>query len=274
MVESFLGDYGVENTVAVLEERLKAAPVCLRDNNVKTDKESLLAELGKLDIAAISGEPKNSLLLEKGTDIGANALFKKGLFHVEDLASQTALSVLELKKGERVLDMCAAPGGKSFTMAEMLENSGEVVSADLYEQRVELIKNGAKRLGLVSIKPIVADATVYDSSLGEFDAILCDVPCSGLGVIRRKPDIKYKPQTDYKELQDIQYKILTNAVKYLKKGGRILYSTCTLRREENENLVNRFIKEYNTFYKAEEKTLMPHINNTDGFYYALLKTED
>lgn len=274
LVESFLNDYGLQNTVALLEESLKAAPVCLRVNNVKTDKESLLAELGKLDIAAISGEPKNSLLLEKGTDIGANALFKKGLFHVEDLASQTALSVLELKKGERVLDMCAAPGGKSFTMAEMLENSGEVVSADLYEQRVELIKNGAKRLGLVSIKPIVADATVYDSSLGEFDAILCDVPCSGLGVIRRKPDIKYKPQTDYKELQDIQYKILTNAVKYLKKGGRILYSTCTLRQNENENLVNRFIKEYNTFYKAEEKTLMPHINNTDGFYYALLKTED
>lgn len=274
LVESFLGDYGVENTVALLEESLKAAPVCLRVNNVKTDKESLLAELRKLGIAAISGEPKNSLLLEKGTDIGANALFKKGLFHVEDLASQTALSVLELKKGERVLDMCAAPGGKSFTMAEMLENTGEVVSADLYEQRVELIKNGAKRLGLTNIKPIVADATVYDSSLGEFDAILCDVPCSGLGVIRRKPDIKYKPQTDYKELQDIQYKILTNAVKYLKKGGRILYSTCTLRREENENLVNRFIKEYNTFHKAEEKTLMPHINNTDGFYYALLKTED
>ncbi|MBO5021303.1 MAG: 16S rRNA (cytosine(967)-C(5))-methyltransferase RsmB, partial [Clostridia bacterium] len=120
LVESFLNDYGLQNTVALLEESLKAAPVCLRVNNVKTDKESLLAELGKLDIAAISGEPKNSLLLEKGTDIGANALFKKGLFHVEDLASQTALSVLELKKGGRVLDMCAAPGGKSFTMAEML----------------------------------------------------------------------------------------------------------------------------------------------------------
>ncbi len=274
LVESFLGDYGVENTVALLEESLKPAPTWLRVNNTKTDEQVLLAELEKVGVSAKSGDLKNSLLLEKGTDIGGNPLFKEGFFHVEDLASQTALSVLSLKKDERVLDMCAAPGGKSFTMAEMLENTGEVVSADLYEQRVELIKNGANRLGLANIKPIVADATVYDSSLGKFDCVLCDVPCSGLGVIRRKPDIKYKPETDFGELQDIQYKILTNAVKYLKKGGRILYSTCTLRQDENENLVNRFLREYNTFHKAEEKTLMPHINNTDGFYYALLKMDD
>ena len=233
-----------------------------------------MAELDKMGVAAKNGDLKNSVLLEKGTDIGANPIFKKGLFHVEDLASQTALSVLSLKKGERVFDMCAAPGGKSFTMAEMLENTGEVVSADLYEQRVELIKNGANRLGLVSIKPIVADATVYNESLGEFDTILCDVPCSGLGVIRRKPDIKYKPENDFGELEDIQYSILNNAVKYLKKGGRILYSTCTLRKDENENLVNRFLREHKEFYKAEEKSLMPHINNTDGFYYALLKEKE
>ena len=274
MVESFLKDYGVENTVALLEESLKPAPTWLRVNNIKTDKETLLAELIKCGVSANSGDLKNSVLLEKGTDIGGNRLFKEGLFHVEDLASQTALSVLSLKKGERVLDMCAAPGGKSFTMAEMLENTGEVVSADLYEQRVELIKNGAKRLGLTNIRPIVKDATVYDENLGRFNAILCDVPCSGLGVIRRKPDIKYKPENDFGELQDIQYSILNNAVKYLKKGGRILYSTCTLRRDENENLVNRFLSEHKEFLKAEEKSLMPHINNTDGFYYALLKEKE
>ena len=274
LVESFLKDYGIENTVALLEESLKPAPTWLRVNNVKTDEESLLAELEKCGISAKQGELKNSVMLEKGTDIGGNQLFKEGLFHVEDLASQTALSVLSLEKGERVLDMCAAPGGKSFTMAEMLENTGEVVSADLYEQRVELIKNGAKRLGLTNIKSIVADATVYNEGFGKFDAILCDVPCSGLGVIRRKPDIKYKPQIDFSELQDIQYSILDNAVKYLKKGGRILYSTCTLRKNENEKLVNRFLREHKEFYKAEEKSLMPHINNTDGFYYALLKEKE
>lgn len=271
MVESFLKDYGLENTKAFLEESLKAAPVTLRVNTIKTDTESLKAKLYDININSKEGEIKNSLILEKGTDIAKNELYKNGLFHVQDLASQTAISVLAPKKGERVLDMCASPGGKSFTMAEYMENSGEIIACDLYEQRVGLIADGAERLGLDIVKTAVSDATVYNENLGKFDCILCDVPCSGLGVIRRKPDIKYKPECDFSELEEIQYSILKNAVKYLKKGGRILYSTCTLRRSENENLVIRFQKEYNTFRKVCENTLMPHINNTDGFYYALLE---
>ena len=274
LVNSFLADYGVENTIALLGESLKPAPTVIRGNNIKTDTTALASELKNLGLNTESGTIENSLLLEKGTDIGANPLFKKGLFHVEDLASQTALSVLELKKGERVLDICAAPGGKSFTMAEIMENKGEIVSCDLYEQRVELIKSGAERLGLDIIKPIASDATVFNENLGKFDCILCDVPCSGLGVIRRKPDIKYKPESDFGELENIQYAILCNAVKYLKRGGRILYSTCTLRKAENENLVFRFTKEYNTFRIIKEQTLMPHTDNTDGFYYALLKEKE
>lgn len=273
LVESFLADYGIDDTVALLSESLKPAPTVIRVNNTKTDSTTLKKKLEEMGIKTVLGEVENSLILEKGTDIGANPLFKEGLFHVEDLASQTALSVLNLKKGERVLDICAAPGGKSFTMAEMMENEGEMVSCDLYQQRVDLIKNGAERLGLGIIKPTVSDATVFNGNLGKFDCILCDVPCSGLGVIRRKPDIKYKPESDFGELESIQYAILTNAVKYLKKGGRILYSTCTLRKAENENLVIRVTKEYNTLRKQTEKTLMPHRDNTDGFYYALLQME-
>lgn len=271
LIKSFVNDYGVDTAKALLEESLKAAPVTLKVNTVKTDISSLKAQLEAMGVSATEGEIKNSLILDKGTDIAKNDLYKKGLFHVQDLASQTAISVLAPKKGERVLDLCASPGGKSFTMAEYMENSGEIIACDLYEQRVGLIADGAKRLGLDIIKTAVSDATVYNEALGEFNCILCDVPCSGLGVIRRKPDIKYKPETDFKELEEIQYNILKNAVKYLKKGGRILYSTCTLRREENENLVIRFLKEYNTFRKVSENTLMPHINNTDGFYYALLE---
>ncbi len=274
LVESFLADYGIDDTVALLSESLKSAPTVIRVNNTKTDSATLKNRLEEMGIKTVLGKAENSLILEKGTDIGANPLFKEGLFHVEDLASQTALSVLNLKKGERVLDICAAPGGKSFTMAEMMENEGEIVSCDLYEQRVELIKNGAERLGLGIIKPIASDATVFNENLGKFDCILCDVPCSGLGVIRRKPDIKYKPESDFGELESIQYAILTNAVKYLKKGGRILYSTCTLRKAENENLVIRVTKEYNTLRKQTEKTLMPHRDNTDGFYYALLQEKE
>lgn len=273
MVKNFLNDYGAENTKALLEESLKAAPVTLRVNTVKTDIESLKAKLSDIGINSSEGDIKNSLILEKGTDIAKNELYKNGFFHVQDLASQIAISVLAPQKGERVLDMCASPGGKSFTMAEYMENCGEIVACDLYEQRVGLIADGAKRLGLDIIKTAVSDATVYNENLGKFDCILCDVPCSGLGVIRRKPDIKYKPESDFKELGEIQYNILKNALKYLKPGGRILYSTCTLRQEENEKLVIRFQKEYNTLRKVCENTLMPHINNTDGFYYALLQNE-
>ena len=200
-----------------------------------------------------------------------NPLYKNGMFYVQDLASQIAVSTLAPKEGERVLDMCAAPGGKTFTMAQLMKNKGEIVACDLYEARVGLIAESAKRLGLDIIKPIVCDASQFNEDLGKFDCILCDVPCSGLGVIRRKPEIKYKPQSDFCSLEELQYSILCNAVKYLKKGGRILYSTCTLRCAENEKLVIRFQKEYNNLNKVSEKTLMPHIDKTDGFYYALFK---
>lgn len=274
IVESFLKDYGFENTLSLLEECLKPAPTVLRVNTLKISAAELKQKLLEMGIETAFGDIENSLLLSKGIDIGNNSLFKEGFFHVQDLASQRAVSVLCPKQEERVLDLCASPGGKSFTMAEYMDNKGEIVSCDLYEQRVKLIADGAKRLSLNIIKPTVSDATVFNENLGKFDCILCDVPCSGLGVIRRKPDIKYKPQEDFKALEEIQLKILKNSVKYLKPKGRILYSTCTLRREENEKLVISFLKEYNSFKLVEEATLMPHLNGTDGFYYALIESNE
>ncbi|MBR4123861.1 MAG: 16S rRNA (cytosine(967)-C(5))-methyltransferase RsmB [Clostridia bacterium] len=270
IVESFVCDYGKETAIKLLEESLKFAPVTLRVNTLKTNTDELKEKLGtKSDDTVFL----NSLILEKGFDLANNELYKQGLFHVQDLASQKAISVLCPKPNERVLDICAAPGGKTFTMAELMENNGEIIACDLYEHRVGLIDDGAKRLGINIIKPIVSDAEIFNEALGEFDVVLCDVPCSGLGVIRRKPDIKYKTENDFTELCEIQYKILCNAVKYLKSGGKILYSTCTLRRAENEDIVNRFLNEHNCFKKVTEKTLMPHIDKTDGFYYALLEKE-
>ena len=270
IVESFVCDYGKETAIKLLEESLKFAPVTLRVNTLKTTADALKEKLGtKSDDTVFL----NSLILEKGFDLANNELYKQGLFHVQDLASQKAISVLCPKPNERVLDICAAPGGKTFTMAELMENKGEIIACDLYEHRVGLIDEGAKRLGIDIIKPIVSDAEIFNEALGEFDVVLCDVPCSGLGVIRRKPDIKYKTENDFTELCEIQYKILCNAVKYLKSGGKILYSTCTLRRAENEDIVNRFLNEHNCFKKVTEKTLMPHIDKTDGFYYALLEKE-
>ena len=135
----------------------------------------------------------------------------------------------------------------------------------------EYVSRIAKRLGIDIIKPYTSDATEYNENLGLFDAVLCDVPCSGLGVIRRKPDIKYNAAADFTELEAIQRKILRNAVKYLKKDGRILYSTCTLRKAENENMIKDFLAENKDYSLITEQTLMPHINNTDGFYYALME---
>lgn len=270
IIKSFITDYGADTAEELLKESLKPAPMIVRVNTLKTNIDTLKAELEKCEIPSDTAEKENALILKKGIDAAEFDLYKKGFFYAEDLSSQTAVSVLNPKKGERVLDMCAAPGGKSFTMALLMENAGEIISCDLYEQRVGLIKSGAGRLGIDIIKPMTADASCYNEKLGKFDCILCDVPCSGLGVLRRKPDIKYKPESDFTELKILQYKILENAARYLKKGGRILYSTCTLRREENEKLVNSFIMEYNGFHKMYEHTYLPHIDKTDGFYCALL----
>lgn len=271
IINSLINDYGKENALSFLEESLKPATITVRINTVKTDSINFTDELSRLDIPYENCGLENAIIIKKGINIANNELYLNGFFHVQDSASQTAVSVLAPKPYERMLDMCAAPGGKSFTAAELMENNGEIVSADLYEHRVKLIADSAERLGLDIIKPVVQDATVFNSALGKFDCILCDVPCSGIGVMRRKPEIKYNKDTDDTSLPEIQLTILKNAASYLKSGGRILYSTCTLNRRENENVVKSFLKEYNSFDKVYEHTYFPHIDKTDGFYCALLR---
>ena len=270
IINSFINDYGKENAVGILNESLKSPPMVLRTNTVKISSDDLISELRKLGIESEKGFIENSVILVGGADIRENPLFKNGLFHVQDFASQKVVSVLSPKAGERILDICAAPGGKTFTMAEFMENKGEIIATDLYEHKIKLIEKSAKRLGLDIIKTYVSDAGVYNNKLGEFDGILCDVPCSGLGVIKRKPEIKYKEIEDYSSLEEIQYEILENAVRYLKNGGRILYSTCTLRKNENEKMIEKFLSLNKDFEKEYEHTFMPHIDKTDGFYCALL----
>ena len=269
IVQSFLEDYGIEDTKALLEESLKPARTVLRVNTVKADLETVKKEL--LDIPF--KETESSIELIKGIDITKSEIYKKGFVYAQDYASQKAAETLSPRKGDRVLDICAAPGGKTFTMANLMDNEGEIIACDLYPHRTELIEKSAERLGLGIVKTRVADATVFDKELGEFDCILCDVPCSGLGVIRRKPEIKYTKPEDFKELEETQKKIVKNALRYLKKGGRLLYSTCTLRRAENENLVIWLEKEYNELYKSYEHTFMPHKDGTDGFYCALFEKQ-
>ena len=274
IIESFITDYGIDTAKLLLEDSLKPPQVTVRVNTLVTDKDSVCEELKKQGIPYTFAAAENALNIEYSEDISKNKLYSDGCIYVQDAASQKAVSVLAPKPGDRVLDMCAAPGGKSFTMAQYMENRGEIIACDLHEHRVRLISESAQRLGISIIKAVKSDARVYRKDMGVFDCILCDVPCSGLGVIRRKPDIKYNQDADLSQLEETQYRILCNAAKYLRKGGKLLYSTCTLRKAENEKLVIRFEKEYNDFYKCREYIYMPHTDGTDGFYCALLMRRD
>ena len=270
IIKGFIEDYGLETAKELLAQALQKPPITLRVNNTKITAEQLIKLLKDEGYTAECDTLENSLKISGSIDVSSSQVYKKGYFHIQDMASQFTVNTLAPKPDERIADLCAAPGGKTFTISETMQNKGEVLAFDLYEKRCELISKGARRLGLDIIKTKTADATVYNAELGLFDAVLCDVPCSGLGVIRRKPEIKYKDISDFSELEQIQQKILCNASNYVKNGGRILYSTCTLRRAENEHQIEIFLDSHSEFVVKYERTFMPQNDGTDGFYCALL----
>ncbi len=268
LIKQFINDYSLEDTISILEDSLKPAPMILKVNTLKISVRELTDLLNK-DGIEVKETNQDDCIEVGGFDINKSELYKKGYFHAQDLACVAVCKKLSPNPNDTVLDICAAPGGKSFTLAEIMQNKGKVLSCDLYEHRAGLIEEGAKRLGLEIVKAQVNDATL-NSDLGEFDRVLCDVPCSGLGILRRKPDIKYKEITDFSSLEEIQLKILRNASSYVKKGGKILYSTCTLRKRENEEVIKAFLSENADFMVEYEHTFLPHIDKTDGFYCALM----
>lgn len=271
IVESFIKDYGIDNTVQLLECSLQTPPVTLRVNTLKTNTNDLAEILQKENITTHQTFLDNALDIVGGIDVTKCKAYSDGLFHIQDIASQTVVNILSPKPNERVLDICAAPGGKTFTMSQYMQDSGEIIACDLYEKRVELIRKGAKRLSISNITAIQNDATVINHKLGTFDVVLCDVLCSGLGVIRRKPEIKYKDISEYADITFIQQKILENAASHLNENGRILYSTCTLRKCENEDIIKRFLDKYPQYELKYQRTFMPHVDGSDGFYCALLQ---
>ncbi|MDR0984754.1 MAG: methyltransferase domain-containing protein [Ruminococcus sp.] len=192
------------------------------------------------------------------------------IFHIQDLSSQYACEVLAPKPGQIVLDMCSAPGGKAFTLAEIMQNKGTVYAVELHESRCSLIKSGAEKLGLTNIKIINANSAEI-SDLPKADKILCDVPCSGIGVIRRKPEIKYKDPSEFETLPDIQYKILKNAVRFLKPDGDLIYSTCTINKNENEKVVEKFISENKDYEIIKTRTIFPKEYGSDGFFISHIR---
>ncbi|MBR2042934.1 MAG: 16S rRNA (cytosine(967)-C(5))-methyltransferase RsmB [Clostridia bacterium] len=269
ILKDLVNDYGAQRAEEFLKAFLLPSRVNLRVNTLKISTDDLINKLSEQGVSSEKTDIDNCIELLSGIDFADNSLFADGFFHVQDLSSQQCAHSLSAIKGERILDLCAAPGGKSFTVAEIMEDSGEIISCDLYESRVSLITKGAERLGIKSISAKVNDATVYNKDLGLFDAVLCDVPCSGFGVIRRKPEIKYKPADDFSSLEAVQKSIIETSSKYVKKGGRMLYSTCTIRKAENEAIVNWFLDNNRDFSCEFMHTFYPSENN-DGFFCALL----
>ena len=272
IIESFIADYGIDNTVNILKHFLETPLITVRINPLLIGDEEFKECLSDCGIEAMFTEVPHAAILAEGVDLTALSQYRDGLFHVQDIPSQIAVSKLGLRAGESLLDMCAAPGGKTFTAAEIADDNAKIIACDVFPHRVELIATGAKRLNIKSITAKICDSSVFDQTLGLFDAVICDVPCSGLGVIRRKPEIKYKKDIRLDVLQDTQLKILSNGIKYLKPGGRLLYSTCTLRKAENEEIVRRCLNENEHIKLCLEHTFLPGIDGTDGFYFAILKS--
>jgi 16S rRNA (cytosine967-C5)-methyltransferase len=266
-----LSDNLGEKAEKFLEDSLRRPPVFIKLNSRHFSEE----DLSNLNLT------KNKILSDcfesESGDIVKSNEFEDGRFFVEDLSSQMCCAALGAKAGDKVLDLCAAPGGKSFALAQTADF---VVANDIYAHRVKLIRDGARRLRLNNIETVVSDGTNQSTDFGYFDKILCDVPCSGLGVIRRKPEIKYKSTESFTALPALQYALLQNAVSHLKPGGEIVYSTCTVRREENTEITERFLKEYPEFegvpflkdfgkpFGGYAVTLLPEHFGGDGFFIA------
>jgi len=243
LCEKWSREYGENTASVVLGASLGAPPIYIRVNTLKTDAEGLSQEMKAEGVAveAVDGFP-DALRIISGAPQETEC-YKRGLFHVQDVSSQLAVSALGAVSGSRVFDPCSAPGGKSFTAAELMGDRGEIVAGDLHRKRAGMVASGAKRLGITCLSTVCGDASVSRPELGEFDFAMCDVPCSGLGVIRRKPEIRFKKQEDMSALPELQYRIAMAAAESLKPGGVLLYSTCTLSRAENDDVADRLVKE-------------------------------
>ncbi len=267
--KSLIDDYGKEVAEGFLKASLESPKLYCRVNEFAVS-ERLFDRLAEKGISVTPSDIDGAFSIQGAGNVELLSEFKNGEFFVQDLASQTAISSFGIKSGDSVIDVCAAPGGKSFTAAQFVGKNGKIISLDLYEKRAGLIKNGAVRLKINNLEALANDATVFNPDFGKFDRVICDVPCSGFGVIRRKPEIKYKSLQEFSELPDIQLKILETSVGYLKENGTLMYSTCTVRHAENRLVVDRFLKAHSDFEIVAERTLMPQTDDCDGFYFCIL----
>lgn len=279
---------GKERIEPMLRANNEIPETVVQVNTIKTDAQALTEKLTCAGVHVRAHAWMDDCLVLSGTGNLENLPeFREGLFYVQDAAARLSVLCAQLPKegGARVMDCCAAPGGKSFAAAIAMGGRGSVTSCDVYEHKTALIAAGAARLGLKNITARKADATVFEPAWeGQFDVLLCDVPCSGYGIIRKKPDIRYKKPQQMAELPALQGKILENQARYVRPGGVLIYSTCTLLRRENEDVVEAFLKKHEDFVLeslplptplAEREcamlALVPGQYETDGFFIARLR---
>ena len=284
LVRQLLADYDKQTVTDFLAQSLGEPPIYLKRNPLACDENDFLTAFAEDTLTPISAVPQ-AYQLARGGNLSEHEAFQKGMFHVQDLASQLCCLALDAKQGDTVLDVCAAPGGKTFTIAEWMGDSGKILAYDLHPNRVKLIADGAKRLGLNCITAAVGDAANPSPDRPMADRVLCDVPCSGFGVIRRKPEVRYKSLADTAALPAIQLRILEASANAVKAGGVLVYSTCTVAKAENEQVVLKFLETHPDFslekpwqdmdtlapYGQEMTTLFPQMLGSDGFFLAKLR---
>ncbi|MBO7738738.1 MAG: 16S rRNA (cytosine(967)-C(5))-methyltransferase RsmB [Oscillospiraceae bacterium] len=277
---------GAENAEKLMAEDNAETDIALRANPLRCTPEELIASLEAEVVSARKHDWLDGCVVISGAGSpGELKAFKDGLAMVQDAAAAMAVLAAEPQKGEEVLDACSAPGGKSFLSAMLMGNEGSILSCDLHANKLKRIDEGAERLHIDIISTAPADGSKFNPALEErFDLVIADVPCSGMGVVRKKPEIRYKSFEDIAQLPEIQYNILMNLARYVKPDGRLVYSTCTLIREENEGVTEKFLSKNHGFTKESftlpqpigeviegEKTLWPFEYGTDGFYICRMR---
>ena len=276
----FVDIFGEERAERVLAAFATQPPLTVRVNTLRTDRDALIRTLADGGAAPSHISP-DGVTLDSAESLRRGV--EEGLFFVQDAASQLCVRTLDAKPGQTVIDACCCPGSKSFGAAIDMKNEGRLLSFDLHRNKLSLVEAGAKKLGISILETDARDSRTFDPALvGIADRVLCDVPCSGFGVIAKKPEIRYKDPADSAALPDIQLAILENNCRYVKDGGILVYSTCTLLPEENEGNIARFLAAHPEFspkpfahgdIKAANGmlTLTPDEHGTDGFFIAKLR---
>lgn len=277
IIEKFIKEEGMENTTKILSSFSKIRPIMIRLNTKYFEKDLILSDLKEEGYTIKEVDPDYNVYSLSGIDsLNASKTFSDGKFYIQDLSAMYPIFLANLKKGYKVLDTCASPGGKTLLMAEIVGDTGKILSCDISEKKTDKIKENIKKSGFLNINVMIQDATKPNPDLREkFDAILADVPCSGLGVIGRKADIRYRlKKEDIKSLSFLQKEIIDNTISYLKKDGIFIYSTCTISKEENEDNRDYILNKYKDLYLFKEKKILPFMYESDGFYTAIFKKQD